>query len=169
MKLFNRSISVDVDDDGDRLRLTGRLDDTRDGTPLHGIEVVMIMSVYSAEIVEITGSMPVRPMEECLTGLDSLQLLVGHEIKPGYSDLVKGTIGSRVGCTHLAALMMNMGNTSVLGRYAFMRRHVTDERQRAGMMLESAEHYNLVNSCVCWHEDGPLVSRWRAGEERSAQ
>lgn len=165
MTLFNRNISVEVNEEGELLRLIGRLEDTRAGGPLHGIVVEMVITAWDGGIREIIGTMPTHPMEDCLPGLESLQLLVGHQIKPGFSELVKTTVGSNVGCTHLASLLMNMGNVSVLGRYSFMREHVTDEGQRARVMLKTADSLNLVDSCVCWKEDGPLVKRWRAEQE----
>jgi len=162
MTLFDRNISVDVTEEGDCLRLVGRLNDRRAGNPLHGIEVEMVVAAWDGEIREVKGKMPVHPMEECLPGLKSLDLLVGKRIMPGFSDQVKTTIGSNIGCTHLASLIMNMGNVSVLGRYSFMREHVTEQSEQAAVMLETAESLNLLNSCVCWREDGPLVQRWRA-------
>jgi hypothetical protein len=165
MPLFDRKISVDVDEEGENLRLVGVLEDTRGRNPLHGIRVEMVVRAWDGEIVEVTGKMPTRPMEECLEGLGSLDALAGVKIVPGFSDLVKSTVGSNIGCTHLASLVMNMGNVSVLGRYSYMREHVTEESERAAVMLETADSLNLVNSCVCWHEDGPLVQRWRAEHE----
>lgn len=165
MGLFKRDISVDVTEEGKNLRLVGTLQDTRMGTPLHGIRVEMVLQAWDGEIIGISGTMPTRPMEDCLPGLESLQLLVGHQIKPGFSELVKTTVGSNLGCTHLASLLMNMGNVSVLGRYSFMREHVTDEGERAAVMLQTADSLNLLDSCVCWKKDGPLVKRWRAEQE----
>mgnify|MGYP001119823660 CR=1 FL=1 len=161
MTLFNRSISVDVTEEGANLRLAGVLQDTRAGNALHGIRVEMLVQPWDGLILEISGSMPTRPMEECHPGLESLRALLGHKIVPGFSELVRTTVGSDAGCTHLASLVMNMGNASVLGRYSFMREHVTEESSRAAVMLDTADSLNLVNSCVCWREDGPLVRRWR--------
>jgi hypothetical protein len=163
--LFNRDISVDVTEEGENLRLVGTLEDTRMGNALHGIRVEMVVVSWSAEILEVSGTMPSHPMEQCLDGLESLQSLVGQRIVPGFSDMVKSTVGSQVGCTHLASLVMNMGNVSVLGRYSYMREHVTEESARAAVMLETADSLNLLNSCVCWHEDGPLLKRWKAEHE----
>jgi hypothetical protein len=160
MKLFHRNISVEVFDEGENLRLLGRLDDTRLGAPLHSIEVELLMTVWDGEILEIKGSFPVRPMEECVDGLGSLQALVGAKIQPGFSELVRKNVSSRVGCTHLGALMMNIGNTSVQGRGGYMRKHMPDE-EVAATMLEFAEKLNLIDSCVCWREDGPLMKRWK--------
>jgi hypothetical protein len=160
MTLFNRNINVEVLDEGDNLRLVGRLEDTRLGEALHVIEVEMLISVWDGEILEIGGVFVTRPMEECLEGLKSLDSIVGERIKPGFSEVVKKKVGSRDGCTHMAALLMNMGNASVQGRGGYLRKHVPDE-QVAQRMVDYAEELNLLDSCVSWREDGPLMTRWR--------
>ncbi len=165
MTLFNRDISVSVAEEGQNLRLMGTLEDTRGEDPLHGIRVEMVVRAWDGEILEVSGTMPTHPMEECLPGLESLDALVGHKIVPGFTDMVKSTVGSKHGCTHLSSLVMSMGNVSVLGRYSFMRKHLTEESRRAEVMLETADSLNLIDSCVCWREDGPLVKRWKAQYE----
>jgi len=159
--LFQRKISVEVSDEGECLRMRGRLEDTRSDVPLHLIEVEMLMSVWDGEIREISGSMPNHPMEECVEGLASLQGLVGKKIMPGFSDAFKATCGGPAGCTHMASLVMNMGNVSVQGRGAYLRENVEDPALESAAMKAYTKDLNLLNSCVCWREDGPLVKRWK--------
>lgn len=162
MTLFNRSIEVVVEEAGeDTLRLKGSLRDKRLGEDLHGIDVEMVVSAWDGEIKEISGSFPIRPMEECVEGLAALEEIVGAHIAPGFSDFVKKTVGSNRGCSHMAALIMNMGNTSIQGRGAYLRKNVPDDRMRMLAMQHNAEQLGLIDSCVSWREDGPLVSRWR--------
>lgn len=159
--IFTRSIEVEAIEEGDHLRLKGRLLDKRLGEPLHGLEVDMLISVWEGEIKEISGSMPRWPMEECRQGIDSLTELVGARIKPGFSEFVKNTVGSIRGCSHLAALVMNMGNVCVQGRGAYLRKHVPDNAARDKAMVGQATELGLLDSCVAWREDGPIVRRWR--------
>jgi hypothetical protein len=105
--------------------------------------------------------MPTWPLEDCLRGLESLDELVGERIVPGFSNLVKTTVGSNRGCTHLAALVMNMGNVSVQGRGAYLRKHVPENASRDRAMAQSAQELGLIDSCVSWREDGPIMRRWR--------
>lgn len=167
MALFSRHIEVEVDDEDGDLRLIGRLDDTRMGEPLHGVEVKMRVSVWEGEIKEISGSMPVVPLEECRGGLEALDQLLGVNIKPGFSDLVRRTVGSNIGCTHLAALLMNMGNTSVQGRATYARKHAPDEEAVREVLEKNAVELGLVDSCVCWAEDGPIIRRWRESKKNT--
>lgn len=158
--MFTRRIEVDVEEEGKDLRVKGRLRDTRLGEDLHGIDVEMLVSAYEGEIKEISGAMPRWPMEECRQGLQALDEVLGARIRPGFTDTVKRTIGSKKGCTHLAALVMNMANTSVQGMGAFLRKNYQEDGHDR-MIVESAEQLGLIDSCVSWGEDGPIIRRWR--------
>lgn len=160
MAIFTRRIEVDVLEEGTDLRIKGRLRDTRLGEDLHGIDVEMLVSAQEGEIKEISGEMPRWPMEECKRGLQSLDRVPGMRIRPGFSDAVKRTIGSEKGCTHMAALVMNMANASVQGMGALLRKNFDQEGHDA-MIVENAKQLGLIGSCVCWGEDGPIVKRWR--------
>jgi Protein of unknown function (DUF2889) len=160
-KLFSREIKVETADEGEFLHMKGTLLDRRLGEPLHGIEVEMKVRIGDGEIVEVSGSMPHRPLEECLAGLESLNELLGMQVVPGFSEMVKSSVGSSRGCTHLAALVMNMGNVSVQGRGAFLRKHFPEPEANQAMAL-GAQELGLIDSCVCWREDGPIIRRWRA-------
>jgi hypothetical protein len=164
--LFNRKIEVDATEEDGRLRMKGRLFDTRVGEPLHGIEVEMLVEAMEGTILEISGSFPELPLPECRQGLQALQELVGTRIVPGFTDYVKSTVGSNRGCTHLAALIMTMGNVTVQGRGAWLRKYVPDEAERALAMEHSARELGLIDSCVSWAADGPILTRYREGLEK---
>jgi hypothetical protein len=161
MDLFNRSIEIAVAEEGENIRISGRLLDKRLGEDLHGIEAEMLVSFLDGEILEIRAAMPAFPMEECKEGLQSVRELRGLQIKPGFTDMVKNTVGSSRGCTHLSSLVMNMANVSVQGRGAFIRRRFPDEAERMFAMERTTMELGLIDSCVCWGEDGPIISRWR--------
>lgn len=166
--LFNRKIEVDATEEDGRLRMRGSLFDTRMGEPLHGIEVEMLVEAMEGTILEISGSFPQWPMPECEQGLQALQELVGVQIKPGFTDYVKSTVGSKRGCTHLAALMMTLGNVTVQGRGAWLRKYVPDDAERALAMEHSARELGLIDSCVSWAADGPILTKYREGLDESA-
>jgi len=168
MAIFERRIEVGVEDEGTDLRVTGRLRDTRLGEELHGMDVEMLVSAYEGEIKEIHGEMPWLPMEECAAGLEALREVLGMKIRPGFTDAVKGTVGSVRGCTHLAALVMTMANTTVQGMGAFLRKNL-DKEGHDELIAKHAEQLGLLDSCVCWAEDGPIIRRWREEQERKAR
>lgn len=167
MAIFTRRIEVDVEEEGTDLRVSGRLRDTRLGEELHGMDVRMLVSAYEGEIKEISGDMPRLPMEECIQGLQALSEVLGMKIRPGFTDAVKSTIGSQRGCTHMAALVMNMANATVQGMGAYLRKNF-DQEGHDELIVENAKQLGLLNSCVCWSEDGPIVRRWREMQEKKA-
>lgn len=163
MALFKRRIEIEAEEEGGGLRMKGALRDERLGEELHAIEAEMLVSVWDGEIKEISGSMPAIPRPECREGLASLDELPGVKIRPGFTDTVKNTVGSNRGCTHLACLIMNMGNVSVQGRGAFMRKYLTEREDLDSAMETSAQDLGLIDSCVCWREDGPILKAIRHG------
>ena len=169
MGLFQRDISVGVEEEEEGvILLRGRLADRRVGEDLHVMEAEMRVSVLDGTILGITASMPVAPMEECREALSTVGGLQGEVIQPGFSDRVKGLVGSRWGCSHLASLIMNMGNVSVQGRAAYARKNF-DERQAARRLEETAGQLGLLDSCVCWREDGPVVRRFREQQRQAVE
>lgn len=161
MTLFDRSIEIHVLEEGNDLRIEGSLKDARFGQDLHWIEVRMVVSLLDGEIREISGEMREIPMKECEKGLLVLGELKGEKIRPGFTEVVRNTIGSNMGCTHLATLVTNMGNVSVQGRGAYIRRYLEDGEMAFSAMNEVASDLGLKDSCVCWTEDGPILRRWR--------
>jgi len=161
MDLFNRSIQIAVDEEGENIRINGSLLDKRLGEDLHGIEAEMLVSFQDGEILEIKADMPAFPLEECRESLQSVDELRGLQIKPGFTETVKNSVGSKRGCTHLASLVMNMANVSVQGRGAYIRRRFPDEAMRMYAMEQTTAQFGLIHSCVCWGEDGPIIRRWR--------
>lgn len=167
MGLFNRNISVEVEEEEEGiLLLKGLLADRRSGEDLHVIEVKMRVVVLDGTILQIDASMPSVPMEECVEALKVVKDLEGVAIRPGFSDAVKHIVGSKWGCTHMASLIMNMGNVSVQGRAAYVRKNM-GEQQASRRMADYTEELGLFDSCVCWREDGPVVRRWRAQQEEA--
>ena len=99
--------------------IAASLRDHRLGKPIHYMEVEAEVGVADGTILAIRGEMPHIPHEDCRMALSRLDLLVGERIVPGFSDLVRGVVGSGEGCTHLSVLVMNLGNVSVQGRAAY--------------------------------------------------
>ncbi len=166
MALFSRKISVEVEEDNGNLILEGKLHDRRMGSDLHVIEARMKVSVVNGEILEIEASMPQIPLEECELALETINKLHNVIIQPGFSDQVRAMVGSESGCSHLASLIMNMGNVSVQGRASYVRKYAGDEESWARTLRDHVEQLGIIGSCVCWRENGPLVKRWRERLEK---
>ncbi len=159
--LFRRSMEVKVEEGEEgTILLRGHLHDHREGQPLHVLETELLVRVADGVILKAEARMPGAPMPECREALAVVGELAGKAILPGFSEMVRGVVGSSRGCTHLANLVINMGHVSVQGRAAFVRRHF-DEDMAQEQLAEHAMQLGLVNSCVCWREDGPVMRRWR--------
>ncbi len=165
MPIFVRNINVEAQDEGPNLRLKGRLEDRRSGEFLHVMEVDILFALADASILEVSGSMPQVPLPDCLMALETLEQLVGERMVPGFSDFVRTTIGGPQGCSHLGALIMNMGNTSVQGRGAVVRKLAPTDEIALEIYRSQASQLNLPGSCISWREDGPLVRRFKKSEE----
>ena len=143
-----------------RIIVTASLRDHRFGKPIHYIDVEAEVSAADGTIFAMRGDMPHIPHGECRAALARLQLLVGERIVPGFSDLVRKVVGSAEGCSHLSALVMNLGNVSVQGRAAYAQGLLGEEEARR-VMAAQARELGLPGSCVTWREDGPIMRRWR--------
>ena len=165
MPIFVRNINVEAQDEGPNLRLKGRLEDRRSGEFLHVMEVEILFALADASILEISGSMPQVPLPDCLMALETLEQLIGERMVPGFSDFVRRTIGGPQGCSHLGALIMNMGNTSVQGRGAVVRKLAPTDEIALEIYRSQASQLSLPGSCISWREDGPLARRFKQSEE----
>ncbi len=165
MPIFVRNVNVEALEEGPNLRLQGRLEDRRAGEFLHVMEVDMLFALADATILDIRGSMPQVPLPDCRLALETLEQLVGERMVPGFSDFVRTTIGGPQGCSHLAALITNMGNTSVQGRGAVVRKLAPTDEIAIEIYRSQASQLNLAGSCISWREGGPLASRFKRSEE----
>ncbi len=165
MPIFVRNIHVEALEEGPNLRLLGRLEDVRSGEFLHVMEVDLLFALADASILDIRGSMPQVPLTDCRMALATLDRLIGERMVPGFSDLVRATIGGPQGCSHLAALITNMGNTSVQGRGAVVRKLAPTDEVAIEIYRSQASQLNLPGSCISWRPDGPLASRFKRSEE----
>lgn len=141
-----------------RIVIVASLRDHRLDEPLHYIDVEAEVGIADGTVHAIRGEMPHIPHEDCRLALKRLELLLGERIVPGFSDLVRGVVGSSEGCTHLSVLVMNLGNVSVQGRAAYARSLLGEEEARRMIALQAAE-LGLPGSCVTWREDGPIMRR----------
>ncbi len=160
---FTREITLKTRaGEGGRLVIAASLRDHRLGEPIHYIDVEAEVGIADGQIHAIRGEMPHIPHEDCRLALKRLDLLVGERIVPGFSDLVRGVVGSGEGCTHLSVLVMNLGNVSVQGRAAYAHAMLGEPEARR-MIAAQAEELGLPGSCITWRADGPIMRRFREG------
>jgi len=137
--------------------------ETLDGGILHSFLVRMKLSAPALKIVDIEVEMPVVPFPACEEIRGTFARLKGHEIKPGFSSLVKELVGNAQGCLHLNNLILDMGSAAVQGMWA----HFSKKREQQAPRLTKTNAKMLFNSCWMWREEGPPPQYARDGwEER---
>lgn len=131
--------------------------ETRDGGIIHSLLVRMKLSVPALKIIDIEVEMPVVPLVGCEEIRGTFARLKGHEIKPGFSALVKELFGKTQGCLHLNNLILVMGSAAVQGMWT----HFSKKREQRKSRLTKENSQMLFNSCWMWREDGPLAQHVR--------
>lgn len=131
--------------------------ETRDGGIIHSLLVRMKISVPTLKIVEIEIEMPVVPLAGCEEIRGTFTSLKGHEIKPGFTTLVKELFGKTKGCLHLNNLILVMGSAAVQGMWT----HFSKKREQRKTRMTKANYQMLFDSCWMWREDGPLAQNIR--------
>lgn len=164
----------------DRLVVEGRLEDDRliegyhwngkpmEPGPVHRLCVRMLIGGWPVTILDAEAEMPNTPHELCPTAQESVKKLIGLKIVSGYGEKVNHLIGGVRGCNHLTHLAVVMGTAALHGYWT----HYSRERRPIPRSLdEFLGLESLINSCMLWGEDGPILKEIRAvvGEKAAAE
>jgi hypothetical protein len=156
-------------DDG-RLVVEGRLKDNRlvsgyqwNGKPrrpgvVHWMLVRLLVGDRPPTILDAEAEMPGVPHEECPRALAGVKKIVGIAIAGGYSGRVLKRLGGVRGCAHLTQLIVAMGPAALHGYWAQLSRR---PRPVPRSFADLPEVEKLINSCLLWKEDGPLLREIR--------
>jgi hypothetical protein len=169
--IHTRTIKVNCyETDEDRLVVEGDLLDERlfpyvihalnerhDAGPMHHFILTMDLSIPGMKILSLKTQMPVTPDAGCREISEAMQLLVGHCIRPGFTNEVRGLIGKDAGCLHLTQLILAMSSAAVQGLWTLFSRGRGGERPPSPGIDTSI----LLNSCYMWRENGPFVEKIR--------
>ena len=161
-KIHNRSIDITIyTHDADHLIVYGELKDNRliatyslsmerrKPVTVHGMRIAMKVELKSLTIVEIETETPQIPHEECNPVKESLQSIVGLQLKPGFSHNVRQRIGGPKGCIHLTTLLLAMAPAALQGYWT----HNDRNREKRKLTHEQLDHY-LVDTCYVWRREG---------------
>ncbi|HSL62276.1 MAG TPA: DUF2889 domain-containing protein [Desulfotignum sp.] len=152
--------------DGGQVIVAGELTDTRYVTifditgrvlepgTIHHIRLFCRVAPDPLRIVDAQADMPTIPIEDCRTTLDRVPLLIGLEIKPGFTRQVGSLMGGTRGCTHLCTLTKAMAQEMVHGWLTEKRREPTPLPDNIQAVKESGF---LVDSCRMWRKGGPKI------------
>ncbi|MBA3013008.1 MAG: DUF2889 domain-containing protein [Proteobacteria bacterium] len=177
-KIHTRNISLSTcPHTEDRVLVHGELKDqryipvfdvtgkTRAPGIVHHMTVTLLIDPNPLTIVQAEARMLTVPMEECQTTLDRVAMLVGVEIKPGFSSHIRKIMGGNRGCTHLCGLVVAMGQEIVHG-------WLTQKRSKKSPIPVSLDKVKekgfLIDSCRIWKKDGPKMREMRLAIEKKA-
>ena len=127
---------------------------------IHNMVVRLLIKGSPLRIAHAEAQMHHVPMDECKgTLVDTLEKIIGIEVKSGYSNTIRKTIGGKNGCTHLAHLITIMGQEIVHG-------WLSHKRSKRASIPDSIDSFTgneyILNSCRMWSKDGP---RWKSLEK----
>ena len=131
-------------------------EETRPPGVVHHIGVWLLVGGWPLRILDAEAEMRRVPQELCPTVLDTVKKVVGLTIESGFSARVLERLGRVEGCTHMSYLVMAMGPAAVHGYWT----HKSGKRRPAPRSMEEFPGLEaLVNSCMLWREDGPLLKK----------
>jgi len=137
------------------------------GEKLHGMAMRITVN-DDMLIVACEAATDFSPFEMCPSAATNFSRLAGLTIGRGFLKAAAARVGGTEGCTHLRDLLGQMATTAFQTIYPARVRAEALAAQRElppgdGFDAQVTEHYggpsSIVNSCLAYAEDGPLVQR----------
>ena len=119
---------------------------------VHNMIIRMLIECSSLTIKEINVEMPGIPYDECIETSNSLDMLKGLRISPGFTSKVKKSLKGNKRCVHLTTLLLAMAPAVMQGYWVFSARKPSGGGVSSGVI----GNY-LVDTCWVWRKDGPLA------------
>jgi len=91
------------------------------GEPVHDLWVRLTVDA-GLVVRAVQAASDVTPFDICPQATDTLSVLVGERIGPGWSRIVRERLRGAASCTHLAELMLPMATTALQGIRAVLPR-----------------------------------------------
>ncbi len=163
MPVYRRSIDLEsVLEDGERLRVTGRLHDTvpkgPDGTEdVHQMSLSLVVSLPNLVVVDAVADMATFPHAECPLITSAVAGLLGMPVGRGFTRELNRRFGGPAGCSHLKEIARNIAPVVVQSMLT-----AAGPRRRAPGEVPSPDGLP-VGSCHIWREDGVAVRKLREG------
>lgn len=133
---------------------------------VHHMVVTLLIDPDPLTIVRAEAEMLTIPMDECPSTLDRVALLVGVQIKAGFSNQIRQIMGGNRGCTHLCNLVTAMGQEIFHGWLTQKR----SQKSPLPLSLENIEEKAyLIDSCRIWKKGGPKIKEMRQAFEKNGE
>lgn len=120
------------------------------GDPIHDMSVRMIVD-EDLVVRDIIAVMDAWPHDACSGAASAMSAMVGRRIKPGWTMLVKETLGGPGSCTHLRELLLPMA-TAAYQTLSSVRQARPDEVDDAGKPVR-------IDSCYAYAAHRDIVRR----------
>jgi len=136
------------------IRLEGRQIDLPAGSPIHDmwLRLVVDEDLVVRDIVAVTDA---SPYAVCAEATAAMAVIVGEQIKAGWSNMVKSKLGGAVGCTHLMELLIPLA-TAAYQTLVGVRNSRPDVVDRLGRPVK-------IDSCYAYASQRDVVRRrWPA-------
>lgn len=125
---------------------------------IHGIRVMMRVSLPELKVSEVEVEMPTVPQPECRQVREGANKLVGETIASGFSKKVHEALPRTETCPHIVNMILQMAPVAVQGSYV----HFFDQASqalKAGDLdpdtLTELTREQWKNSCYVASENGP--------------
>jgi len=113
-------------------------------------------------INDIEAEMPGVPRDECRETINSLNIVKGMNISPGFTLKIKTIFGGPTGCSHLTALLLAMAPAAVQGSWSHYARKPLPDEFSPDLMNQY-----LIDTCWVWRREGKFAKELlqKAGEK----
>ena len=129
---------------------------------IHDLVIRLLVGGSPLRILDAEAEMLHVPRDLCMETRKSIKNIIGIEIRSGFGDRVHKTIGGVKGCAHLTHLLIVLAQEALHGYWTHKMRK---PRTPPGSLEEIDGLPYLINSCILWQENGPLVKEIRAAIE----
>ena len=126
--------------------------------PIHHMHVRVAVN-NDLEVCEAEAKTLAGPYHICPKANDVFPELIGLKIAAGWRNKVRSVIGGRKGCTHITELMGPVATVVMQTYYGEEARRSRDAKTGQMDMSESDSYKGLINTCVGYDEDGPVVRK----------
>lgn len=114
-------------------------------TPVHDMSIRLTIDIDYI-VREVHASSDSTPYDVCRSAPPELQKLIGSTMSIGWTRAVRSKLGGDACCTHLVALLLDMGTVAFQTLVHF--RHDEPDPESGS---------KLLNTCVAYSEKSPIV------------
>ncbi|MDY6880441.1 MAG: DUF2889 domain-containing protein [Desulfatiglans sp.] len=114
---FKRTHDIEMDmNDDQTITISSSLHDMLEGEVMHDLELKMVISKDTAEIISIDGKIHTPDYLNCQEALEGLRDLEGMNFAKGFKKVVLSLMGGVKGCFHFNNMLVQVGASAMVSR-----------------------------------------------------